>query len=156
MSKKRREEQLRTVSGKHAMITALEKSLGVVATACKTIGISREQFYKWKKEDEDFAAKVDAISEIALDFAESKLFEKINGITVQKETKDGPRIYRVQPDIAAIIFLLKCRGKKRGYIERFEVGPPPEENPIKADDEHVAKILETSLAAIKFKQDNEK
>ena len=97
-------EQDRTVQHKKAILEALEKSLGVVTTACKIVGIGRTQFYQWLKDDEVFAQKVKDLDNIALDFVESKLFENIkNGKT--SET----------------IFYLKTKGKNRGYVERQEI-----------------------------------
>jgi hypothetical protein len=88
---------------KNAMIQALEKSLGVVTTACKSIDISRETHYRWMREDEAYKEAAESIGDIALDFAESQL---------HKQIKDG--------NTAATIFYLKTKGKKRGYIERIE------------------------------------
>lgn len=88
---------------KKAVLDALEKSLGVVTTACKESGISRRTFYSWKEEDEEFAKAVNEIQEVSLDFAESKLLTRI-----KKE------------DTTAIIFYLKTKGKGRGYIERSD------------------------------------
>jgi len=89
---------------KKALLEALEKSLGVVSTACKKADVSRTTFYKYVKEDEDFAKAVKEIEDYALDFVESKLFEQI---------KEG--------NTTATIFYLKTKGKKRGYIERQEI-----------------------------------
>ena len=61
---------------KEAILSALESSLGVVTTACKKTGIPRSTFYKWLKEDLEFANKVKDIENVSLDFAESKLFEQ--------------------------------------------------------------------------------
>jgi len=94
----------KTEQHKKAVIEALEKSLGVVTTACKLVGIGRTTFYQWLKEDQEFAEKVTDIENIALDFVESKLFENV---------KDG--------NTSEIIFYLKTKGKKRGYIERQEI-----------------------------------
>ena len=94
----------KTEQHKKAMIDALEKSLGVVTTACKTIGIGRTTFYQWLKDDEEFARQVDDIQNITLDFAESQL---------HKQIKEG--------NTTATIFYLKTKGKKRGYIERQEI-----------------------------------
>jgi hypothetical protein len=94
----------KTEQHKKAIIEALEKSLGVVTTACKVVGIGRTQFYNWLKDDEDFAKEVDDIQNIALDYAESQLHKQIG---------DG--------STAATIFYLKTKGKKRGYIERQEI-----------------------------------
>ena len=85
---------------KKAMVQALEKSLGVVTTAAKQAGISRDTHYRWLKEDEEYKAQVDELSDVALDFAESQLFKQI---------KDG--------NTTATIFFLKTKGKHRGYIE---------------------------------------
>ena len=93
-----------TDTKKKAMIAALHQSLGVVTSACKAVGISRETHYKWLREDVDYKYQVDDLSNIALDFAESQLHNQIkNGST------------------PATIFYLKTKGKKRGYIERQEI-----------------------------------
>ena len=88
------------VTVKKGMLEALEKSLGIVTTACKTVGITRKTHYEWLKKDEAYRASVESIEDMTLDFAESQL---------HKQIKDG--------NTAATIFLLKCKGKKRGYIE---------------------------------------
>jgi predicted DNA-binding transcriptional regulator AlpA len=99
MSKTNKIEQI-----KKALIDALEKSLGVVSTACKKVKISRTTFYKYLKEDPTFAKEVKEIEDVALDFAESQLFNQI---------KEG--------NTTATIFYLKTKGKRRGYIERQEI-----------------------------------
>lgn len=88
---------------KKAMIEALEKSLGVVSQAAKIAGIDRSSHYRWMEEDEDYKKAVNDISDVALDFAESKLHKQIE-----------------KGDTTATIFFLKTKGKKRGYIERHE------------------------------------
>ena len=89
---------------KKALIEALEKSLGIVTTACKKVGIGRTTFYNYYNDDSEFKAQVDDIANMSLDFAESKLLEQI---------KDN--------STAATIFYLKTKGKKRGYVERQEI-----------------------------------
>ena len=89
---------------KKAIIDALEKSLGVVTTACKIVGIDRTTFYRYLKDDPDFAKEVQDIEDIAIDFVESQLFKQI---------KEG--------NTTATIFYLKTKAKKRGYVERQEV-----------------------------------
>lgn len=97
-------EQLRTQKLKEATLEALEKSLGVVTTACKKVNVARSTFYKWLTEDKEFEVAVNDMDNIALDFAESSLHRQIlSGIP------------------SSTIFYLKTRGKKRGYIERTEV-----------------------------------
>lgn len=86
------------------MLEALEKSLGIVTTAAKTVGIERTTHYKWMKRDQKYREAVESISDIALDFAESKLHKSIES-----------------GSDAATIFYLKTKGKKRGYIERQEI-----------------------------------
>jgi hypothetical protein len=89
---------------KRLMLKALEKSLSVVTTACKQVGIDRQTHYNWLKKDEKYAADVKDIENVTLDFAESQLHEQI---------REG--------NVTATIFLLKTKGKKRGYIERQEI-----------------------------------
>ena len=68
-------EQNRTRINKDRLLKALENSLGVVTTALKTTDLSRTNFYKWMKEDEEFAQKVADILNIAEDFIKSKYYE---------------------------------------------------------------------------------
>ena len=89
---------------KETILKALENSLGVVTVACKQADIPRSTYYKWLKEDEEFAKAVKEIENIALDFAESQLHTQM---------KDG--------STSATIFYLKTKGKKRGYVERSEL-----------------------------------
>ena len=89
---------------KENLLSALEKALGVVTTACRKVKCSRETFYKYCKDDEEFKRKVDDISNIAIDFAESQL---------HKQIQDG--------STSATIFYLKTKAKKRGYVERQEI-----------------------------------
>lgn len=70
-------EQNRTQINKKRMLEALEKSLGVVTTALKTCNLSRTNYYKWLKEDEEFANNVRDIEAIAKDFIKSKYYECI-------------------------------------------------------------------------------
>ena len=85
---------------KNTMLDTLDRSLGVVTTACRAAGISRNTHYRWMKEDAEYAAAVDDLQNVALDFAESKLFEQMRN-----------------NNTAAVIFYLKTKGKKRGYYE---------------------------------------
>ncbi len=111
------------VNTKEAILSHLEDTYGIVTEACKRAGIGRTIFYEWKKNDPVFAAAVDEIQDVALDFVEGKLFERINGVEVIKGVdKDGEEIvYSLPPDTQAISLYLKTRGKKRGYIERTEL-----------------------------------
>ena len=89
---------------KEAMVTALTKALGVVKMACESCGISRQTHYRWLKEDAAYKAACDNLPEVVLDFAEHHLHKLISN--------GNP---------AATIFLLKTKGKSRGYVERQEI-----------------------------------
>lgn len=88
---------------KKAMVESLEKNLGIVTAACIQVGIARSTHYLWMTNDEEYKLAVEDIENMTLDFAESRLHNKI---------REG--------DTTATIFFLKTKGKKRGYIERVE------------------------------------
>ncbi len=94
----------KTQHTKKALLEALEKTLGIVTTACKIVGINRWTFYSYIKNDEEFAKAVKELENVALDFAESALHENI---------KNGKE--------PSTIFYLKTKGKNRGYVERQEI-----------------------------------
>lgn len=106
---------------KKRMVEALKKSLGIVSTACESTEISRQTHYRWLAEDPEYKRQIDDISEDAIDFVESKLHEKINGVSMVKHNDDGDVYYELAPSDTAIIFFLKTKAKKRGYIERTEI-----------------------------------
>ena len=89
---------------KAAFLEVFPKKAGIVTGACQAVGISRTQFYAWLKEDRVFAAAIEDINEQLIDYSESQLMSKIQA-----------------GNMTAIIFHLKCKGKKRGWVERQEV-----------------------------------
>lgn len=89
---------------KKNLLDALEKSLGVITTACKKVDCHRSTFYEYYNSDENFRNEVDNISEMATDFVESQLYKRIQ-----------------EGDTTSIIFFLKTKGKKRGYSEKIEI-----------------------------------
>jgi hypothetical protein len=123
-----------TDSKKRILLMALEKSLGIVSVACKKANLSRDTHYRWLKEDPKFKAAVMLINELALDFAEGKLFELMQGVTVQQQQGNQQVIYTLAPNVAANIFYLKTKGKHRGYVEKLQL------EDLNKDDE-----VETSL-----------
>jgi hypothetical protein len=108
---------------KNNLLDALEKSLGVVTSACKIVKCHRSTFYKFYNNDQDFKASVDELQNLTLDFAESQL---------HKQIKDG--------NTTATIFYLKTKGKKRGYVERKEVEMTAQVSTSKISDEARKKI----------------
>jgi hypothetical protein len=75
-----------------------------VSKTCRACNISRKTFYLWKEQDEEFAALVDDCEEAITDEIEGLLRERVREL-----------------DTTAIIFFLKTKGKKRGYVEKQEI-----------------------------------
>lgn len=100
-------ERRSTKMKKEHMLMGLEASLGIVTQAAKLAHIDRSQHYRWLEKDARYVKKVRDIEEMTLDFAETYLHQRV---------KAG--------DTNAITFLLRTKGKKRGYIERSEVTGP--------------------------------
>jgi hypothetical protein len=71
-------EQNRTRINKDRLLKALESSLGVVTTALKSTDLSRTNYYKWLKEDKEFAQRVKEIESVAKDFIKSKYYECVS------------------------------------------------------------------------------
>ena len=85
-------------------IHILKGKAGNVSLTCEELGISRQTFYRWKNESEEFRKAVKDVDEGLIDFVESKLMMNI------KEGKE-----------TSMIFFLKTKGKHRGYVEKTEV-----------------------------------
>ena len=93
-----------TKAKKAAMLKALENRLGIVTRAAKDAGIDRGTHYDWMANDPEYKKAVDALEDVALDFAEEQLFNQM---------RDGTP--------ASTIFYLKYRARKRGYVDRKEI-----------------------------------
>ena len=89
---------------KKKLLQCLERSLGIVSSACKEAKLSRNVFYVYYREDEEFKAAVDDINDITLDFTENELLKLI---------RDG--------NVQAIMFYMKYKAKKRGYSDSIDV-----------------------------------
>ena len=89
---------------KQLLLKELENSFGIVTLACKNLSVSRQTHYRWYKSDLEYKNKVDELTNIALDFAETQLYKLIE-----------------QGNTQAIIFFLRTKGKRRGYVEKQEV-----------------------------------
>ena len=90
-----------TLQKQEMFLESLRKNLFIVTSACQQSGISRTQYYQWLK-DPIFKEKVDEVIELQGDFVETQLLKRI------KEGSDQ-----------SIIFYLKTKGRKRGYIDRL-------------------------------------
>jgi hypothetical protein len=104
MAKKAKISLTKSDIHKDAMIESLSKCLGVVTTACKKVGITRETHYHWFNTDEGYKNRVMDIKNIAIDFVESKMFAAINN-----------------GDSSLTKYYLSTQGKSRGYVEKMEV-----------------------------------
>ena len=93
-----------TSDNKETFLQALKLNLGNISQSCKASNIGRQTYYNWVDDDEEFKHSCKDVEESLLDLAENRLLEKID-----------------KYDITAIIFFLKTKGKKRGYIEKQEV-----------------------------------
>lgn len=114
------------------MLDALGKTMGIISTAAQQAGIDRCTHYKWLKSDKAYKEAVEAIEERSIDFAESKLMQLISGVKLPETkawvvTEKGKKKIiketwekHFEPDTTAVIFYLKTKGKKRGYVERVD------------------------------------
>ena len=86
---------------KESFLSILLNNEGNISQSCIKSSISRSSVYKWINEDDDFKDRVQQVGEELLDMVESELIQKI---------KEG--------HLTAIIFYLKTKGQRRGYIEK--------------------------------------
>lgn len=89
---------------KELLLQALQKHIGMVGSACREVGISRNQYHVYYRTDPDFKAKVDEIMEGQIDMVETELLKKI---------KSGSE--------KSIHFYLKYKARKRGYQENIDI-----------------------------------
>lgn len=97
--------EIRQTKSKEAIIEQVKKT-PIIQIACEKCGVSRATYYRWKKDDKEFATTVEQAlndgAELVSDMAESKLVSSI---------KDG--------NLTAIMFWLKNRHKN--YATKLEM-----------------------------------
>ena len=90
---------------KEKLLKALQETQGLIYHACKKAGnISRSTYYRYMREDPEFAQAVEDIKEAQIDYVEGEL---IKNISKGKET--------------SIIFYLKSKARDRGYAEKLDI-----------------------------------
>ena len=67
--------QKRTKIKQTEVLKALESTLGIVTTALKNSDVTRTTYYRWLREDEEFANAVNDIDNMQKDFIKSKYYE---------------------------------------------------------------------------------
>mgnify|MGYP002517883654 CR=1 FL=1 len=106
MAKKKRRNQFTIKERLQAMedfLACYEKALGVLTPAAAAAGVDRSTVWRWRKEYPEFDERCNEIEDVAIDFAETKLYNLIN-----------------TGDTAATIFYLKTKGRRRGYTEKIQ------------------------------------
>lgn len=82
------------------LLEELRRSRGIISYACEAAGVSRGTFYNWIKEDKEFCACADDITEAQIDGVERSLLNLID-----------------EGNATATIYYLKTKGKGRGWSE---------------------------------------
>lgn len=98
-----RSHQHVTARRKVELLKALEENRGIVTYAAKAAHADPGTFYKYAREDEDFRKAMNEIQETVCDFVEKKLYDNID-----------------KGDSKSIMFYLRCKGVKRGFVEHSE------------------------------------
>ena len=100
-----------TTAKKRNFLDAMVHTLGVVSTAAAMCKTAKQTHYSWTRNDPAYKAAVESINNTCIDFAETKLFEKIDA-----------------GDTYSIIFYLKTKGKQRGYVEKEDIRSATQNN----------------------------
>ncbi len=101
-----------TSQDKKRFLEAFQRRRGIVTLACKDAGISSYTFYKWGRDDLEFAEQAEEIREIEIGIiAEDRMAEAII----------------VHKDMAMVRFYLQSRNRKYMQKIQTEVHDPTKE-----------------------------
>lgn len=107
-------DSLKTQAAKKRFLQAYVDYLGNIAIACKAARIHRDTYYKWKKNDPEFAEQCWEALEDFKDWGESQLKLLMKGIP--KLNNKGEIIgWWLKPSFKAMIYFLRTHAKDRGY-----------------------------------------
>jgi len=121
---------------------AIKESKGFLSIAAEKLGCTYQTVSNYINRHSTLRDVMDAINERHVDLSENKLISQIN-----------------EGNITAIIFHLRCKGKKRGYVEKSEVEHTgPGGGPIKVEqkysdwtDEELEQYADTGIKPERFR-----
>ena len=99
-----KKEQDRTRESKRIFLDIFYDKFCNIYETCKVVDITRTTYYRWMEQDEIFKKAVIDNQEALIDFSESQLLSLIKS-----------------KNVTSVIFHLKTKGKKRGYIETLAI-----------------------------------
>ena len=100
-----KQDQIKPLKGTKAVFyAALLKTLGNITAAERETGIDRTTHYLWLRKDPNYVAWYERLDDLQIDFYEQAL---------HKLAQKG--------NVACVIFALKCKGKRRGWVEKQEI-----------------------------------
>lgn len=97
---------------------------GILSDIAANFKVARNTVYSWCENDSEFKQALDDSRERFVDLAESNLRKLVAGVPAIEKGENGENRFAgwiERPSEVAILFTLKTRGKKRGYIERQEL-----------------------------------
>lgn len=100
---RQKKADIRAAALKRKFLEVFPEAKGNTTKTCETIHLRRQTLYAWLKEDQVFKEAVDDAYEAVIDHVEDKLHFLID-----------------HNEPSAVYFFLKCKAKKRGYVERQE------------------------------------
>ena len=103
-----------TEARKNAFVDILRANGGNIKQSCIKANMGRSTYYGWIDDDKEFENEVRDVNEELLDFTESQLMKHIT-----------------KGNLTAIIFYLKTKGQRRGYIEKQYINQKQMTTPIK-------------------------
>ena len=99
-----KKEQHRTTQAKKSFLKIFYEKFCNIYETCKAVNITRSTYYDWMEKDKVFKKAVIDNQEALIDFSESQLLSLIKS-----------------KNVTSVIFHLKTKGKKRGYIETLAI-----------------------------------
>jgi predicted transcriptional regulator len=124
---------------KEKLLKAIKGSFGIKVNIANKLGCSRPTVDNWLKKDEDVRKAYESELENTIDKVENQLIQNIsNG------------------DNTALLFFLKCKGRQRGWIDRYDYKVEKETKVTISLEETVKKAKELGLEIPKVLQDRMK
>jgi hypothetical protein len=119
---------------KQTLLEMVAQKMGIKSEIAKAFGVTLRTLNNWIDDDEDVKEAFKEAKDKMIDFAESQLVRRMQGIPIMEKNKKTGIMeitgYKIPPSDKLIQFFLETKGSERGYGKKSSLDITSNGQPI--------------------------